>query len=103
VTSQPNSPSPAGSGGAAGPPRPAGPPGPAGPARLEETLTAWARLLLGAERAEQIAPSLTERIGHLDQISRADLGYDDEPATRYAPPAPVTAPAPATAPEGRGS
>lgn len=61
----------------------------------QETLTAWAGLLFGPERAGRIAPSLTERIGHLDQISRAELSYDDEPATRYCPPAP--------APDGHGS
>lgn len=57
----------------------------------QDTLTAWAGLLLGAERAEQIAPSLSERAGHLDQVGRAHLDYGDEPATRYVPPASASA------------
>lgn len=50
-----------------------------------ETLAAWASLLFGEERAAEISPSLGERIGYLNQIGQADLGYGDEPATRYCP------------------
>lgn len=50
-----------------------------------DVLAAWASELLGAERAAEVAPSLAERAGHLEQLRRAGLRYDDEPATRFAP------------------
>jgi hypothetical protein len=48
-------------------------------------LAEWAQALLGAERAAEVAPSLAERAGHLEQLRQAGLSYDDEPATRFAP------------------
>jgi hypothetical protein len=50
-----------------------------------EVLAAWASELLGAERAAAVASSLAERAGHLEQLRRAPLRYDDEPATQFTP------------------
>jgi hypothetical protein len=58
--------------------------------QFEEMLAAWARILFGADRAAEVAPSLTERAGHLQQVSQAGLGHDEEPAIAFRPDALVS-------------
>ncbi len=52
---------------------------------LEEALAAWAGALFGPGRAGEIVPSLAERAGHLEQVERAALAHDEEPATSFRP------------------
>ena len=50
-----------------------------------QLLAHWARTLLGPDRAAEIASSLAERAGHLEELQQAPLGHDDEPAIRFTP------------------
>lgn len=52
---------------------------------LEDMLATLAGRMFGAGRAQEMAPSLTERAGHVDQVARAGLDHDEEPATAFFP------------------
>jgi hypothetical protein len=52
---------------------------------LEAVVFTLATALFGEERVQEIEASLTERAGHLTQLSKAGLVHGEEPSTAFDP------------------